>query len=228
MDGYWPPQFPGPSGPTNHSRTTMISDSAISRHYEDAIPISLVGTSFVSFLVPGAVLAGLLVASLALAAEALLGRTGQRSILVAAFVAIFVLDLIRIGGVYRELLTFLGSVLGVVLITQAATRAPRPRSTIPTEQHSMSTSADTTDLHEPWRTLWRRKFLIVLTTAVVAAVAFGATMLQAPRYEAATDILFETLETPVTESLFSPAPAPQASTPSVPCRRRFNSSRARP
>ena len=70
-------------------------------HYEDAIPVSLVGTSFVSFLVPGAVLAGLLVASLALAAEALLGRTGQRSILVAAFVAILVLDLIRIGGVYR-------------------------------------------------------------------------------------------------------------------------------
>jgi uncharacterized protein involved in exopolysaccharide biosynthesis len=70
----------------------------------------------------------------------------------------------------------------------------------------MSTYADTTDLHEPWRTLWRRKFLIVLTTAVVAAVSFGATMLQAPRYEAATDILFETFETPVTESLFSPLP----------------------
>jgi uncharacterized protein involved in exopolysaccharide biosynthesis len=71
----------------------------------------------------------------------------------------------------------------------------------------MSTSADTTDLHEPWRTLWRRKFVIVLTTAVVAAVAFGATMLQAPRYEAATDILFENFETPVTESLFAANPA---------------------
>jgi uncharacterized protein involved in exopolysaccharide biosynthesis len=70
----------------------------------------------------------------------------------------------------------------------------------------MSMSADTTDLREPWRTLWRRKFLIVLTTAVVAALAFGATMLQAPRYEAATEILFETFETPVTESLFSPLP----------------------
>ena len=67
----------------------------------------------------------------------------------------------------------------------------------------MSTSADTTDLHEPWRTLWRRKFLIVLTTAVVAAVAFGVTMLQAPRYDAVTDILFENFEAPVTESLFS-------------------------
>jgi hypothetical protein len=93
-------------------------------HYEDAIPISLVGTSFVSFLAPGAVLAGLLVALLALAAEALLGRTGQRSILVAAVMTIFVLDLLRIGGVYRELLTFVGSVLGVVLITRAATPAP--------------------------------------------------------------------------------------------------------
>jgi uncharacterized protein involved in exopolysaccharide biosynthesis len=70
----------------------------------------------------------------------------------------------------------------------------------------MSTSADTTDLREPWRTLWRRKFLIVLTTAVVAAIAFGVTMLQAPRYEATTDILFENFETPVTESLFSPYP----------------------
>ena len=70
----------------------------------------------------------------------------------------------------------------------------------------MSTSADTTDLREPWRTLWRRKFLIVLTTAVVGAVAFGAAMLQAPRYQAATDILFETPESPVTESLsFSPS-----------------------
>jgi hypothetical protein len=92
--------------------------------YEDAIPISLVGTSFVSFLLPGAVLAGLLVASLALAAEALLGRTGQRSILVAALMAIFVLDLVRIGGGYRELLTFVGSVLGVVLITRPAIRVP--------------------------------------------------------------------------------------------------------
>ena len=70
----------------------------------------------------------------------------------------------------------------------------------------MSTPADMTDLHEPWRTLWRRKFLIVLTTAVVAAVAFGATSLQAPRYDAATDILFENFETPVTESLFSAYP----------------------
>jgi hypothetical protein len=94
-------------------------------HYEPSgIPFSLVGTSFVSFLVPGVVLAGLLVASLALAAEALLGRTGQRSIVVAAIVAIFVLDLLRIGGVYRELLTFVGSVLGVVLITRAAARVP--------------------------------------------------------------------------------------------------------
>ena len=93
-------------------------------HYQDAIPVSLVGTSFVSFLVPGAVLAGLLVASLALAAEALLGRAGQRSILVAAIVTILVLDLLRIGGMYRELLTFVGSFLGVVLITKAATRAP--------------------------------------------------------------------------------------------------------
>jgi hypothetical protein len=92
-------------------------------HYEDAIPVSLVGTSFVSFLMPGAVLAGLLVASLALAAEALLGRTGQRSILVAAFLAIFALDLLRIGGVYRELLTFIASLLGVPLITKAATWA---------------------------------------------------------------------------------------------------------
>jgi hypothetical protein len=92
--------------------------------YEDAIPISLVGTSFVSFLAPGAVLAGLLVASLALAAEALLGRRGQRSILVAAIVAILILDLLRIGGMYRELLTFLGNVVGVMLITRAATPAP--------------------------------------------------------------------------------------------------------
>jgi uncharacterized protein involved in exopolysaccharide biosynthesis len=72
----------------------------------------------------------------------------------------------------------------------------------------MSTSSDTTDLHEPWRTLWRRKFLIVLTTTVVAAVAFGATMLQAPRYEAATDILFETFEPPARESLFASFPDP--------------------
>ena len=70
----------------------------------------------------------------------------------------------------------------------------------------MSTSADTTDLREPWRTLWRRKFLIVLTTAAVAAVAFGVTMLQPPRYEATVDILFENFEAPVTESLFSPHP----------------------
>jgi hypothetical protein len=94
--------------------------------YEDAIPFSLAGTSFVSFLVPGAVLAGLLVASLALAAEALSGRTGQRSILVAALMAILVLDLIRIGGVYRELLTFLGSVLGTMLITRTAPAPPTP------------------------------------------------------------------------------------------------------
>jgi hypothetical protein len=93
-------------------------------HYEGAIPISLVGTSFVSFLVPGAVLAGLLVALLALAAESLLGRTGQRSVLIAAVLAIFVLDLLRIGGMYRELLTFAGTVLGAMLITKAATPTP--------------------------------------------------------------------------------------------------------
>lgn len=89
-------------------------------HYGDAIPISLVGTSFVTFLVPGVVLAGWLVALLALGAEALLGRRGQRSILIAAVLAIFIVDLIRIGGMYRELLTLTGSVIGVMLITRAA------------------------------------------------------------------------------------------------------------
>lgn len=93
-------------------------------HYEDAIPISLVGTSFVSLLVPGVVLAGWLVALLALAAESLLGRTGQRSVLIAAVLAIFVIDLLRIGGMYRELLTFVGTVLGAMLITKAATPTP--------------------------------------------------------------------------------------------------------
>ncbi len=102
-------------------------------HYEDAIPISLVGTSFVSLLVPGVVLAGWLVALLALAAEWLLGRSGQRSILVAAVLVIFILDLIRIGGMYRELLTFVGSATGAVLITVAAPRLLRPTSTLPRE-----------------------------------------------------------------------------------------------
>lgn len=88
-------------------------------HDENAIPISLAGTSFVSLLVPGVVLAGWLVALLALAAESLLGHAGQRSILVAAVLAIFVLDLIRIGGMYRELLTFVGSAVGAMLITRA-------------------------------------------------------------------------------------------------------------
>jgi len=70
----------------------------------------------------------------------------------------------------------------------------------------MIMSTDATDLHEPWRTLWRWKYLIVLVTAIVAAVAFGVAMLQTPRYEAAADILFETPESPVTGSLsFSPS-----------------------
>lgn len=66
----------------------------------------------------------------------------------------------------------------------------------------MSTFTETTSLQEPWRTIRRRKFLIVLSTAVVAVAAFGAAKLQPPRYEAATDILFEI---PVTEPLFMPA-----------------------
>lgn len=63
-------------------------------------------------------------------------------------------------------------------------------------------SAKTNDLPEPWRTFQRRKVLIVVVTAVVAAIAFSAAKLQPPRYEAVTDILFET---PVTEPLFPPS-----------------------
>jgi hypothetical protein len=87
--------------------------------YGDAIPISLVGTSFISFAFAGAMAAGLIVGALALSSEALLARVGQRGALMAALLAILALDVLRIGGFYREMLTFFGSAGGVLLITRS-------------------------------------------------------------------------------------------------------------
>jgi hypothetical protein len=92
-------------------------------YYSEAIPITLVGTSFISFLLPGVIVGGVVVAALALGAELLLRRVGQRSLLMAALVGILALDLLRIGGFYRELLTFGGSAFGVLVITRAGWRA---------------------------------------------------------------------------------------------------------
>lgn len=85
--------------------------------YDGGIPISLVGTAFLSFLLPGVVLAGLLVGAMAAAAGHLLSQPTQRSVLLAGSFVLLTLDVVRIGGFYREVLTFVSTAAGVLLIT---------------------------------------------------------------------------------------------------------------
>ena len=85
--------------------------------YDGGIPISLVGTAFLSFLLPGVVLAGLLVGAIAAAAGHLLSQPTQRSVLLAGSFVLLTLDVVRIGGFYREVLTFVSTAAGVLLIT---------------------------------------------------------------------------------------------------------------
>jgi hypothetical protein len=91
------------------------------RHFPqfgDAIPVSVVGTSYLSFLLPGAALAGGLLAYLAVVAERLLQRTGLRPALFGGAVVLLSLDLLRIGGLYREVLTFTTSAICILAISK--------------------------------------------------------------------------------------------------------------
>jgi hypothetical protein len=97
--------------------------------YGDAIPISFVGTSYLSFLLPGAALAGSLLAYLAVAAERLLQRRGLRSVLFGGVVVLFSLDLLRIGGLYREVLTFTTGAICIVTISKRTNPKTPPAAT---------------------------------------------------------------------------------------------------
>jgi hypothetical protein len=72
-----------------------------------ALPISLVGTSFLSFLLPGVILAGFLMGRLARCSAALVIRPSPQAVLFGAAILLFALDMVRVGGLYREILTFL-------------------------------------------------------------------------------------------------------------------------
>jgi hypothetical protein len=101
------------------------------RHFPSwggGVPISIVGTSYVSLLLPGVVVAGLVVAALTAGAQRLFARGSPRAVLVSAAMLLLAIDLIRIGGLYRELITFVTVLSGVVLATRPTTRT-RPAST---------------------------------------------------------------------------------------------------
>jgi hypothetical protein len=84
-----------------------------------SMPIGIVGTAYLALLTPGVVLAGFVVGRVARLAALLLERRTARDVLMGAALVMLVLDLVRVGGLYRELLTFAISVAAIKLLVRA-------------------------------------------------------------------------------------------------------------
>lgn len=91
--------------------------------YDGAIPISLVGTAYLSFGVPGVLGAGLLIGVLAMFGARLLQHRDPRSVLLAGSVLLLAGDIMRVGGLYREVLTFVLPAGMILLLTRRTATA---------------------------------------------------------------------------------------------------------
>jgi hypothetical protein len=101
--------------------------------YLGAIPITIVGTAYLSFGYAGIVLVGILMATTAWALDRLLWRNDARSVLLGVAGLLFMADVTRVGGVYREVLSATLDVVVIVLITARVSRTagwtpPEPRA----------------------------------------------------------------------------------------------------
>jgi hypothetical protein len=74
--------------------------------YDGGIPITIIGTAYLSFGVPGVLAAGFLMGALAMLAVRLFQRRDPRSVLLSAAVVLLAGDIMRVGGLYREFITF--------------------------------------------------------------------------------------------------------------------------
>jgi hypothetical protein len=83
-----------------------------------SMPISIVGTAYLALLAPGVVMAGILVGRLARLAAVLLERRTVRDVLIGSALLMLALDLVRVGGFYRELLTFVVSLAAIKLLVR--------------------------------------------------------------------------------------------------------------
>jgi len=94
--------------------------------YGGALPITLIGTSFLSFGYSGVVLAGMLLALISLAVDRLLWRVQPRPVLMGVALMLFVIDVVRIGGLYREFLTLFLHLGVVLLLSRSSALSPQP------------------------------------------------------------------------------------------------------
>jgi hypothetical protein len=81
-----------------------------------ALPITIVGTTYASVGFVGVIVAGVLVGRLARRATRSIDSNSFHERMAAGIVIVFILDLVRIGGAYRELLTISITIVGAVLL----------------------------------------------------------------------------------------------------------------